>query len=122
MIFTARRRQRPIPVIRRPENRTLEFTELIGTLYFQKKEHGDLIRKKFTYFAEALRREIQIDVEDDSNDTLLCRKIAGKTGLEEEKIAKLFAGFRPIVRGEREAWEQEMKDYIDGMNEILNRI
>ena len=122
MIFTARRRQRPIPVIRQPENKTLEFTELIGTLYFQKKEHGDLVRKKFTYFAEALRREIQIDVEDDSNDTLLCRKIAGKTGLEEAKIAKLFAGFRPIVRGEREALEQEMKDYIDGMNEILNRI
>lgn len=122
MIFTARRRQRPIPVIRQPENKTLEFTELIGTLYFQKKEHGDLVRKKFTYFAEALRREIQIDVEDDSNDTLLCRKIAGKTGLEEAKIAKLFARLRPIVRGEREAWEQEMKDYIDGMNEILNRI
>ena len=51
------------------------------------------------------------------NDMFLFRKIAGKTGLEEEKIAKLFAGLRPIVQGEREAWEQEMKDYIDGMNE-----
>lgn len=122
MIFTAHRRQRPVPVIRQPENRTLEFTELIGTLYFQRKEHGDLIRKKFTYFAEAMRREMQTDVEDTSNDVSLCRKIAAKTGLEEKKIEKLFAALRPIVKGEREALEQEMKDYIDGMNEILKRI
>lgn len=122
MIFTARRRQRPIPIIRQPDNKTLEFTELIGTLYFQKKNHGDLVRKKFTYFAEAVRRYLQVDVEDDSNDTLLCRKIASKTGLEEEKIAALIRNLRPIIRDERNAREQEMKDYIDGMNEILNRI
>lgn len=38
MIFTAKRRQRAIPVIQEPANKSLEFTELIGTLYFQKKE------------------------------------------------------------------------------------
>ena len=34
MTFTARRRQRVIPVIHEPENKSMEFTELIGTLYF----------------------------------------------------------------------------------------
>ena len=37
MIFTAKRRQRVIPVMHEPANKSLEFTELIGTLYFQKK-------------------------------------------------------------------------------------
>ena len=32
MIFTAKRRQRVIPVIHEPANKSLEFTELIGTL------------------------------------------------------------------------------------------
>lgn len=41
MIFTARRKQRAIPVIREPENKSLEFVELIGTLYYQKKDHAD---------------------------------------------------------------------------------
>lgn len=41
----------------------MEFTELIGTLYFQKKDHADLVHKKYIYFAEELRREIQVDVE-----------------------------------------------------------
>lgn len=122
MIFTARRRQRPIPVIRRPENRTLEFTELIGTLYFQKKNHADLVRKKFTYFAESLRRNIQVDVEEDNNDAELCLKIAGKTGMDEEKLSALFRRLRPVIKGERNVTEQEMKAYIDAMNQILNRI
>ena len=37
MVFTARRRQRAIPVIREPANRNLEFAELIGTLYYQRR-------------------------------------------------------------------------------------
>lgn len=45
MVFTARRRQRAIPVIREPANRNLEFTELIDILYYQKKNHADLVRK-----------------------------------------------------------------------------
>ena len=122
MVFTARRRQRPIPVIRQPENKTLEFTELIGTLYFQRKNHADLVRKKFTYFAEALRRNIQVDVEEETDEGILYRKVAGKTGMEEEKIARLFDALRPVLKGERNVTEQEMKDYIDGMNEILSRM
>jgi len=84
MAFTARRRQRPIPVIRQPENKTLEFTELIGTLYFQKKNHADLVRKKFTYFAEALRRNIQVDVEEEVDEGTLYRKIANGYGRRED--------------------------------------
>ena len=122
MVFTARRRQRVIPIIYQPENKSLEFTELIGTLYFQKKNHADLVRKKFTYFAEALRRNIQVDVEEEVDEGTLYRKIAYKTGMEEEKIARLFAGLRPVIKGERNVSEQEMKDYIDGMNEILSRM
>ncbi len=68
MIFTARRKQRAIPVIREPENKSLEFTELIGTLYYQKKDHADLVHKKFIYFAEELRREIQVDIEEVADD------------------------------------------------------
>lgn len=122
MIFTARRRQRPIPVIAKPTNKTLEFMELIGTLYYQKKNHADLVRKKFTYWAETLRRTIQVDVEDERNDSALCHKIATKTGMEEEKIQYLFRQLRPVFRGEREITEREMKEYIDEMNEITNHL
>lgn len=117
MIFTARRRQRVIPVVREPENKNLEFTELIGTLYYQKKNHADLVSKKFVYFAENLRRNYQIDVEDDSNDEALARQIALKTGGEELKILELLRLLRPVMRGEVKVNDRWMCELIDGMNE-----
>ena len=81
MIFTARRKQRAIPVIREPENKSLEFTKLIGTLYYQKHDHANLVHKKFTYFAEVLRREIQVDVEEVADDERSFHRIAQKTGM-----------------------------------------
>lgn len=122
MVFTARRRQRAIPVIRPPENRTMEFTELIGTLYAQQKNHADLVRKKFTYFAEALRRVAQIDVEEGTDDALLCRRIAVRTGVDEETVRQLFRELRPVLRAEREVTVEQMKEYIDGMNKIMNNL
>lgn len=122
MIFTAKRRQRVIPIVREPQNKSLEFTELIGTLYFQKKNHADLVRKKFTYFAEVLRREIQVDIEEASDDERSFDRIAQKTGMEAEEIAKFIRSVRPVIYGGRIISEEQMKGYIDKMNEIINHI
>ena len=89
MVFTARRRQRVIPVIHQPENKSLEFTELIGTLYFQKKDHADLVHKKYIYFAEELRREIQVDIEEVANDEHSFSRIAQKTGIIQKRSVSL---------------------------------
>lgn len=122
MIFTAKRRQRVIPVVREPENKSLEFTKLIGTLYAQKKDHADLVHKKFTYFAEVLRREIQVDIEEVADDERSFHRIAQKTGMETDEIAKFIREMRPIIYGGRVISEEEMKRFIDKTNEIINHI
>ena len=122
MIFTAKRRQRAIPVVREPANKSLEFTELIGTLYFQKKDHVDLIRKKFAYLAEELRREIQVDIEEVADDKRSFERIARKTGMDAEEIAKFIHEVRPVLYGGRAIDSEQMKVFIDKMNEIINHI
>lgn len=122
MAFTARRRQRAIPVIRRPENKSLEFTELIGTLYFQKKDHADLVRKKYIYFAEELRRELQADVEEVADDERTFSRIARKTGMDAEEIGRFIQSVRPVIYGGRTVSAEEMKHFIDKMNEIIAHI
>lgn len=122
MIFTARRKQRAIPVIREPENKSLEFAELIGTLYYQKKDHADLVRKKYLYFAEELRREMQVDVEEVAEDERSFGRIARKTGMEAGEIAAFICEVRPVVYGGRSISEEEMKRLVDKMNEIINHI
>ena len=122
MIFTAKRRQRVIPVIHEPANKSLEFTELIGTLYFQKKDHADLVRKKFSYLAEELRREIQVDIEEVADDERSFHRIARKTGMDAGEIAKFIREVRPVIYGGRVIDAEQMKVYIDKMNEIINHI
>lgn len=122
MIFTAKRRQRAIPVMHEPENKSLEFIKLIGTLYFQKKDHADLVHKKYIYFAEVLRREIQVDVEEVANDEYSFRRIAQKTGMEVDAISALIREIRPVIYGGRILSGDEMKQFIDRMNEIINHI
>ena len=117
---------------REPENKSLEFAELIGTLYYQKKDHADLVRKKYLYFAEELRREIQVDVEEVAEDERSFGRIAriiraadlsyigrGTMGRE---IAAFIREVRPVVYGGRSISEKEMKRLVDKMNEIINHI
>lgn len=122
MTFTARRRQRVIPVIHEPENKSMEFTELIGTLYFQKKDHADLVHKKYIYFAEELRREIQVDVEDVADDERSFDRIAQKTGMSAEEIGKFIRTVRPVIYGGQTITAEQMKQFIDKMNEIIDHI
>lgn len=122
MIFTARREQRPIPVIRRPANKTVEFVQLIGTLYFQKRDHAGLVKKKFVYFAEILRRTIQVDVEDEENDAELANRISQKTGVGEEIVYRLLTDVRPVVEGSTKIDERKMRRFVEEMNEIINHI
>lgn len=122
MIFTAKRRQRAIPVVREPANKSLEFTELIGTLYFQKKDHVDLVRKKFAYLAEELRREIQVDIEEVADDKRSFERIARKTGMDVGEIAEFIHEVRPVLYGGRVIDSEQMKVFIDKMNEIINHI
>lgn len=56
-IFTARRRQRAVPVIQQPQNRNLEFVQLIGTLYWQEHDNAGLLAKKLAYTEDDIRRQ-----------------------------------------------------------------
>lgn len=50
MIFGFRRRQRVIPVVETPPNHLLEFVQLIGTLYYQRRDsREDLLKQSNKY-------------------------------------------------------------------------
>ena len=118
MRFTAKRRQRVIPVIEPPVNTTLDFVKLIGTLYYQKKDHLGLLRKKQIYFAMTLKKETNIDIEEEELTMDLCQRLSNKTGMEAEKIYKMLRDLE-FLDYETSIDEKTLKDYIDRMNEII---
>lgn len=60
IIFKMRRKQRMIPIINPPENRSLEFTKTIGDLYFNTKDNHDLVLKMEKHFKEYLKEKYNI--------------------------------------------------------------
>lgn len=119
MIFTARRRQRVIPIISKPANRSLEFIQLIGTLYYQRKNHVDLVRKKFKLFAEELRKTAGVDISDVNTDDREYLLLAEKTGMNSDRLKKVIRQIRLVLHSEGNISVEEMRSLIDAMDTIV---
>lgn len=119
MIFTARRRQRVIPIISKPANRSLEFIQLIGTLYYQRKDHVDLVRKKFKLFAEELRKTAGVDISDVNTDDREYQLLAEKTGMNSDRLKKMIRQIRLVLHSEGNISVEEMRSLIDAMDTIV---
>lgn len=119
MIFTARRRQRVIPIMSKPANRSLEFIQLIGTLYYQRKDHVDLVRKKFKLFAEELRKTAGVDISDVNTDDREYLLLAEKTGMNSDRLKKVIRQIRLVLHSEGNISVEEMRSLIDAMDTIV---
>lgn len=120
MIFTARRRQRVIPIMSKPANRSLEFIQLIGTLYYQRKDHVDLVRKKFKLFAEELRKTAGVDISDVNTDDREYQLLAEKTGMNSDRLKKVIRQIRLVLHSEGNISVEEMRSLIDAMDTIVS--
>lgn len=119
MIFTARRRQRVIPIMSKPANRSLEFIQLIGTLYYQRKDHVNLVRKKFKLFAEELRKTAGVDISDVNTDDREYLFLAEKTGMNSNRLKKVIRQIRLVLHSEGNISVEEMRSLIDAMDTIV---
>nr|WP_315431599.1 DUF4350 domain-containing protein [uncultured Prevotella sp.] len=121
-MFYARRRQRVIPVVEEPANRSLEFVKLIGTLYHQKHINRDLLQKKYSYFGETLRRMTMIDVEDVESRKENIAQIAIRTGMPEAEVRMIFDRVGRYLQGNDELKDAALRKAIDGMDMIINKL
>ncbi len=88
ILFNSKRRQRIIPIIEPERNLSVDFTKSIGNLYFQERNHNDIIEKMITYFFEKVRTNYHIDTSN--LDEGFIKKLAHKTNNSEEDVRKLI--------------------------------
>lgn len=105
MIFNAKRKQRIVKVIKPLENTTVAFTKTIGNLYYETKDHDNLIDKKITYFLEYIRRVYYLDTQvlDEKFIKFLSLK-SGKDKVETKKLIDLIT----YLRAKRECTENDL--------------
>ena len=88
IVFNAKRRQRIVNVIKPLKNTTVDFTKTIGNLYYETKDHNNLIDKKITYFLEHIRRAYYLDTQ--VLDDKFVKNLALKAGKDQIEIKKLI--------------------------------
>ncbi|MCQ2288803.1 MAG: DUF4092 domain-containing protein [Muribaculaceae bacterium] len=119
MFFTARRRQRIIPVIKAPENQNIAMVRHIGSLYYSRRDHLDLLTKKYQYFAEELRRRVMVDINDDDHFDAEVELLAMHTGMKKGELVDSIMRVRTIINMNEEVTTQQLHETIDAMNAIL---
>ncbi|MCM5664298.1 DUF4350 domain-containing protein [Galbibacter mesophilus] len=88
MLFNAKRRQRVVRVIQPLRNTTVQFTKTVANLYFETKDHTNIIQKKITYFLEKIRRDYHLDTHDLKEG--FSKQLALKSGNDVEQTKKLI--------------------------------
>ena len=121
-VFYARRRQRVIPVVKQPENKSLEFVKLIGTLYYQKHENRDLLQKKYSYFAETVRRQLLIDVDDEESRRENITQLALRTGMPEAEVRMILDKVKRYMEADTILPDRRLQETIDGLDTIINNL
>jgi hypothetical protein len=121
-VFYARRRQRVIPVVKQPENKSLEFVKLIGTLYYQKHENHDLLQKKYGYFAELVRRQLLIDIDDEDMKRENIQQLAFRTGMAEADVRMILDRVSRYLQLSSSLTDKQLQASIDGLDRIISNL
>ncbi|MDO4704327.1 DUF4350 domain-containing protein [Tannerella sp.] len=122
MFFTARRRQRVIPVVQPPANGTLRFTQLIGRLYYQRKDYKEMIKKKYLYFCTDVKRLHGLDLQSGEPAETLNGRLARKMGLPAEEVWPAFRELNMLLHDDTRADEAAMIRHIDRINEWKSKL
>lgn len=122
-IFRARRRQRVIPVMPLPENKSVEFARVLGTIYYRRGDHRDLLNKKYLHFAYEVRRRLFVDVTDPAADQHTVAALANVTGIPASDLQMQLRVIREALKpSDRQLDKEQLQQYIDFMNKVLSSL
>lgn len=102
VIFRGKRMQRIIPILRKEQNTSLEFTKTVGQLYYLQKDHKRLSQLKIRLFFDFIRTKYHMNTQHIDND--FRKKLSERSGISTEIIDLLLSDIQK-VNGQQEVSE-----------------
>ena len=102
IIFRGKRMQRIIPILRKEENTSLEFTKTVGQLYYLQKDHKRLSQLKIRLFFDYIRTHYYMNTQHIDED--FRKKLSERSGINRELIDLLLSDIQK-VNGQHEVSE-----------------
>ena len=117
MLFTAKRKQKAIPIVKPPQNKMLDFVRSIASLYIRKNNNADIILKKQIYLSDNLKRNYGIDIINEHHDNDFFERLSAKTGKAANELFDLFR-YLDNINENTHISDAQMMQIITQMNEI----
>lgn len=121
VFFSARRRQRVIPVVKPPVNHMMDFVKQIGGIYYKHHDNVDLLAKKYATFSNEVRTKAMIDIDnnDQIDDELLA--LSNRTGIPLNELQQHISDVKNAIQATSIS-DKRLQQLIDVMNDIMHRI
>jgi len=87
VLYEMKRRQRIIPIIPPLNNSTVEFAVVVGQVYYEQRDNGNIAQKKINYFLEHIRATYNIRTNVFDQEFILL--LSQKSGADKVLITKL---------------------------------
>ena len=115
VIYDIKRRQRIIPVIEPLANSTLDFVNVVGQVYYEKRDNTNIAHKKILYFLVQLRDEYQI--KTNKLDDELVEKLKSKLGIE-ASLATEFVNYVRYISAQERVSDHELIE----LNKLIEKL
>ncbi|MGY3214946.1 DUF4350 domain-containing protein [Mucilaginibacter sp. HD30] len=87
VLFEVKRRQRVIPIIEPLKNSTVGFVEVVGKVYYEKRDNVNIAHKKILYLLSFLREQYQLKTTQ--LDKEFVDSLVWKTGIDNALVQDL---------------------------------
>jgi hypothetical protein len=118
VLYEIKRRQRIIPVIEPLKNTSLEFVNVVGRVYYEKRDNANLAQKKVLYFLTWLRDEYQ--VKTNKLDDEFTEKIVGKLGISLQ-VANDLVNYIKYISVQQHVTDRELIELNKLIEQIYNQ-
>jgi len=118
MLFAGKRVQRIIPVIKPLQNSIVEFTKTVGNMYYNSRQHNDLMQKKIKYFLFYVKETYFLDVKNIDDE--FSRLLHLKSGVSQKITDKIVALIRMLNTIEY-ADEEDLKNLNEAIDKFYSR-
>ncbi len=105
VLYDIKRRQRIIPVIEPLKNSTLDFVNVVGQVYYEKRNNTNIAHKKVLYLLEHLREVYNI--KTNKLDQEFIEKLTTKLGIE-PKLANELVNYIQYIDNQPKVTDREL--------------
>ena len=98
VLFEGKRKQRKIPVVEPPANKTFEYTRTIAGMYYDQKDYTAIAKKQIALFMEYVRTRLRIPTEH--INARFFTQVAARSGNSVEDTKALFTFMDHIHKAE----------------------